>query len=206
MIRLALALAFGAGLILALVLAALQGPFAPARFEYGEFRGYRGQLEWMPIPHLIADGHRWPLVAAGKQGLKGSTPGLATLRGALVQRGMIRMLEVETGSLRILRAASSPTPAPQSMGRAIMTGEIVDAKCYLGVMNPGAGTVHRACARQCLAGGLPAALVTAEGHFFWLSSSHHLAEYAGRRAEVRGELLDLGDLQYLRVESVLPRE
>ncbi|MBY0373370.1 MAG: hypothetical protein K2Q23_05205 [Bryobacteraceae bacterium] len=206
MIRLVLALAFGAGLLLALLLAALQGPFAPARFEYGDFRDYRGQLEWMPIPHLIADGHRWPLVATGKQGLKGSTPGLATLRGALIQRGMIRMLEVETGSLRILRPSSAPVAAPQSLGRAIMTGEIVDAKCYLGVMNPGAGTVHRACARRCLAGGLPAALVTPQGHFFWLGSSHHLAEFAGRRVDVRGELLDLGDLRYLRVESVTPRE
>lgn len=207
MMRLMLALAFVTGLLIALLLAALQGPFAPARFEYGEFRSYRGELEWMPIPHLIVDGHRWPLVAAGKHGLAGSsTPAAVTLRGSLIQRGAIRMLEVETGSLRILRSASSPTPAPQSMGRAIMTGEIVDAKCYLGVMNPGSGPVHRACARRCLAGGLPAALVTPEGHFFWLVSSHHLAEYVGRRVDVRGELFDLGDLDYLRVESVTPRE
>jgi hypothetical protein len=206
MIRSTLALAFAAGLLVAVLLAALQGPFAAARFDYGEFRDYRGTLEWAPIPHLVADRHRWPLVDTGKHGLEGSTPGVATLRGALIQRGMIRMLEVEPGSLRIFRPAPSPAPAPQSMGRAIKTGEIVDAKCYLGVMNPGSGAVHRACARRCLAGGLPAALVTAEGHFFWLASSHHLAEHAGRRVDVRGELLEAGDLRYLRVETVVPRE
>jgi hypothetical protein len=27
-----------------------------------------------------------------------------------------------------------------------LTGEIVDSKCYLGVMNPGQGKVHRDCA------------------------------------------------------------
>ncbi len=40
-----------------------------------------------------------------------------------------------------------------------LRGEIVDSKCYLGAMKPGAGRVHRACAQICLEGGIPPVLV-----------------------------------------------
>jgi hypothetical protein len=40
-------------------------------------------------------------------------------------------------------------------GDRTLSGEIVDAKCYLGVMNPGEGTPHRDCAGVCIRGGIP---------------------------------------------------
>lgn len=39
-----------------------------------------------------------------------------------------------------------------------LRGEIVDSKCFLGVMAPGQGKTHRACASLCLRGGIPPAL------------------------------------------------
>ena len=39
-----------------------------------------------------------------------------------------------------------------------LRGEIVDSKCFLGVMTPGQGKTHRACASLCLRGGIPPAL------------------------------------------------
>ena len=39
-----------------------------------------------------------------------------------------------------------------------LRGEIVDAKCFLGVMVPGAGKTHKECAGLCLRGGIPPAL------------------------------------------------
>lgn len=44
------------------------------------------------------------------------------------------------------------------LGQVTYTGEIVDAKCHWGVMKPGDGKIHRACAVRCIAGGVPAAL------------------------------------------------
>jgi hypothetical protein len=41
----------------------------------------------------------------------------------------------------------------------VLRGEIVDSKCFLGVMVPGQGKTHRACASLCLRGGLPPALL-----------------------------------------------
>ena len=41
-----------------------------------------------------------------------------------------------------------------------LVGEIVDSKCYLGVMRPGRRRAHRACAALCIRGGIPPLLVT----------------------------------------------
>ena len=45
------------------------------------------------------------------------------------------------------------------LGRVTLRGEIVDTKCYLGVMNPGEHKVHRDCAVRCISGGVPAAFI-----------------------------------------------
>jgi len=49
------------------------------------------------------------------------------------------------------------------LGYAELAGEIVDSKCYFGVMNPGRGKVHRDCAARCLSGGIPPALLVRDG-------------------------------------------
>jgi hypothetical protein len=46
-----------------------------------------------------------------------------------------------------------------NLGPVRLRGEIVDSKCYLGVMNPGNGKVHRDCAARCISGGEPPALI-----------------------------------------------
>ena len=59
----------------------------------------------------------------------------------------------------MIELASAPERSPTSrllrrevevLGPVELTGEIADSKCWLGVMNPGEGTVHRDCARRCL--------------------------------------------------------
>jgi hypothetical protein len=46
-----------------------------------------------------------------------------------------------------------------SLGRQTFRGEIVDSKCWMGVMNPGVLTPHRACAVRCISGGIPPILL-----------------------------------------------
>ena len=45
------------------------------------------------------------------------------------------------------------------LGPVTLRGEIVDTKCYLGVMNPGEHKVHRDCAVRCISGGVPPAFL-----------------------------------------------
>ncbi len=57
-------------------------------------------------------------------------------------------------------AAASGLATAEDLGRWRLTGEICDGKCVVGVMNPGAGLAHKACANMCLIGGVPALFVT----------------------------------------------
>jgi len=45
----------------------------------------------------------------------------------------------------------------------VFTGELVDTKCWSGVMPPATGTVHRACAIRCLSSGVPPGLLVRDG-------------------------------------------
>lgn len=60
-------------------------------------------------------------------------------------------------SFQVLGAELAAAQRPQAMvvGKVFLTGELVDTKCYLGVMRPAVGKVHRACAVRCLSGGVP---------------------------------------------------
>ena len=53
-----------------------------------------------------------------------------------------------------VRVVRETTPVVVSL-----IGEIVDSKCYLGAMKPGAGRGHKACATLCISGGIPPVLV-----------------------------------------------
>jgi hypothetical protein len=68
------------------------------------------------------------------------------------------MIELAPGSL-IAGGEGVPVQGPENLGEVKLTGEIVDSKCYFGVMNPGAGKVHRDCAVRCISGGIPPAFL-----------------------------------------------
>src|SRR5207244_430396 len=70
------------------------------------------------------------------------------------------MLEVAGGSISLKGDPAQSVPSSQELGAFELSGEIVDSKCYLGVMNPGSGKVHRDCAVRCLSGGIPPVFAT----------------------------------------------
>jgi hypothetical protein len=160
----------------ATVLAIATGPFDRAKYDYANEREWRGKLELSPVPVLIAETYpvagspfgaieRFPLVAQGKHGADALVAGFGgtavRMKARRIVRGATTMLEVVPGTIE--RFESTPphdgTPAPASkiedLGHVAYSGEIVDSKCFLGVMNPGRLEVHRACAIRCIAGGVP---------------------------------------------------
>jgi hypothetical protein len=136
-----------------------QSPFAAATFEFRDYHDFEGVLLTKPYPALVVPGGLpWLLVAPGKHGFQapGSLEGRTVrLRGERIYRGPDRALQVN----RIADAAPGAPPEEIDLGAAELTGEIVDSKCYFGVMNPGSGKVHRDCAVRCLSGGIPPALL-----------------------------------------------
>ena len=73
-------------------------------------------------------------------------------------RGTLDMLLV--GSLAKPPLARHPPRHARRWASWRLTGEICDGKCALGVMRPGTGLAHKACANVCVAGGVPPVLVT----------------------------------------------
>jgi hypothetical protein len=91
------------------------------------------------------------------------------------------------------------------VGEVTLTGEIVDSKCYLGVMNPGRTKVHRDCAARCISGGIPPAFVTADGFYLLVggdgrSVRHEVLDWVGETIEVTGTVQRSGETLILRAE------
>ncbi len=133
---------------------------------------------------------RYLLSAPGKFGmtalLEGRHGQTVELGGTLIYRDEQAMIEVLPDSLRFASVRAA-LPADELVGEVKLRGEVVDSKCYLGVMKPGAFKVHKACAIRCLSGGIPALFVvrSADG-----SADHVLLADPNGRALNR-QLLDL---------------
>jgi hypothetical protein len=167
--RRALLLVIGAAALGAL-LAADMRPFPAKVFEWGEPRTFEGWMERSPVPSLLvrrpgvtdpADvWTRYLLVRPGKFGAGAEADEFdgnrVELEGALIYREDQAMIEIVPGSVRLAaREAGGPDGSFESLGEHTLAGEIVDSKCYLGVMSPGSTKPHRACAARCIAGGIP---------------------------------------------------
>jgi hypothetical protein len=134
-----------------------------------------------------------------------------TLRGSLIERGPDRMLEVVTGSVKETGAAAAKGAQTPDLGPVKLTGEIVDSKCYLGVMNPGEGKVHRDCAARCISGGIPPAFIVRDGSgdvrtvllagMDGRAVNRDVLPFVGEPVEITGELLRSGSALVLRMNS-----
>jgi hypothetical protein len=157
----------------AAVVASGHVPLEGGTFEFGHPQRFAGTIVERPYPALLFDGsdrHATALllVAPGKHGADALVHGLdgrhVTVTGTRVRRGALTMVELEPASLASREGqASSPDTAaaqaePGSADPLRVRGEIVDSKCFLGVMVPGSGKTHKDCASLCLRGGVPPAL------------------------------------------------
>jgi len=211
----------------ALVLVFGQMPFASFAFEYGKLRSFEGVVETKPFPVLLVarpgeigqqDKYsRYLLVAPGKHGaddLVAIFDGKQVrLQGQLIHREGGTMVEITPGSIAVIDPAPAVQPMTRDLGAVTVTGEIVDSKCYLGVMNPGQGKVHRDCAARCLSGGIPPIFVATDGHEQLLLvgldgraiGRDALREFIAEPIQIQGELLETGSTQLLRVDPTALR-
>ncbi|HEY2018488.1 MAG TPA: hypothetical protein VGH38_33510, partial [Bryobacteraceae bacterium] len=179
------------------ILIAGQHPFAVSSFEFQQYREFRGTFLALPYPALAipGEGLPWLLVGPGKHGAGnlGELDGREVrLKGERIFRGEDHMIELLPGSLSV-GGAGHPTDVVSDLGQVQMTGEIVDSKCYFGVMNPGNGKVHRDCAVRCISGGIPPALLVRDGDgrimtLLLANWKHELLEHIAEPVTIRGHL------------------
>lgn len=207
----------------AATLALAQRPFAVAFFDFGKPRAYEGILETWPHPVLrverpgdatSAPTSIYYLVGFGKHGAEADVGDLVgrriKLQGTPIYRDDQTMLEVVTGSVEEAEGgAVHKTDEPVSLGRHALVGEIVDSKCYLGVMKPGDRKAHRACATLCIRGGVPPVFVVRQGEasrYLLLvgedgrALNQEIIDWIAEPMEITGEVVRTGDLWMLKAE------
>jgi hypothetical protein len=125
------------------------------------------------------------------------------------------MIEVKRDSIKAIAAATNTTPATIALGKQTLVGEIVDSKCFLGVMNPGRLAPHRACAIRCISGGVPPVLLVRQkvgpAVYLLLTDSNgnpvnqEVLDFVAEPIEVTGEVVRQGDLLILRADPATYR-
>ncbi len=194
---------------------------APAVQTEGD--GLVGRLETAPYGVLWIPGERGPeavlLVSQGKFGIGSGFDALdgtiVSVRGLILERDGQRMVELgappQPAELEGDVARSLGERAERSEGEVLLTGEIVDEKCWLGRMRPGGGRTHRACAQLCVTGGIPPVLVgvDAEGHDVravvvdaeGAPSTEWVLPFVAEPVRLHGELVRDGTLSYVRTSA-----
>ncbi len=213
--------------LLALLMVVGQRRFAHSVFEFGTVRDFEGVIRLVPSPSLevarpyaVGQPSRYHLVAQGKFGALGEVAPFdgqrVDVRGTLIYRAGVTMIEVVPGGVSrgaagpaVPKAAGSST-YEQVLGPMTLVGEIVDSKCHLGVMKPGAGKPHRACAVRCISGGVPPMLLLrdADGPARWMllvgpdggSVSEQVLPFVAEPIEISGTVTKQGDVLVLAAD------
>jgi hypothetical protein len=183
-------------------------------FEFGVEREYTGVIRAQPYPSLFVMREnkldQYLLVGSGKHAAEVSafTGQSVKLRGALITRDGLRMLEINPSIERINE--SSLALPNEALGRITFVGEIVDSKCYLGVMNPGHTKPHRECAVRCISGGVPPLFLArdSQGESIALQLaglqgeplSKEVLDYVAEPIEITGEVIRSGEWLTMRAD------
>lgn len=213
---------------LAAVFALTQNENKNSSFELTNATLITGVYHESPYPMLqvkIAPGSYKNIVLLGF-GKKGANPYLDQLRneeailtgkhisieGNLIYYNGKTLLQI-TDEDKVTWAdtnSKDSSPLPEAMiQEKEFKGEIIDPKCYFGVMKPGYGKIHRSCAVLCISGGIPPVLVTTDANnnskYYLLTDKKgnqlhkQILAYVGKPSLVKGDVYKLGDWLQLRI-------
>lgn len=163
----------------AVILGMYQRKFAAGQFEFGSLTEVTGIYHSTPVPSLKVFNRKdvfgnttyitMPLVGYGKSGADGIISELqqesemnfenrqVTFRGSLIYDDGKTLLQIDKHDHPMVKVRTVPVVPERTvkeLGEVDLEGEILDPKCYFGVMKPGQGKPHRDCAIRCIEGGI----------------------------------------------------
>ena len=181
-------------IIAGIVLALQQKKFSTATFEFGQLTEVTGIYQAFPVPSIKvmtkqdlfgrASFITVLLTGYGKFGAEGIVAELekekkvsldkkqVTLKGTLLYNDGKTLLQVDRNDQPLIavdKATETTAPIVKELGNVHLTGEVLDPKCYFGVMKPGHGKPHRDCAIRCIEGGM--------SPVFWVRDETGAAQY-----------------------------
>ncbi|MCG8476876.1 MAG: hypothetical protein MI784_15530 [Cytophagales bacterium] len=204
-------------------------PSHNSSFELGKVTRLNGLLHETPYPMLRIE-HEGAyknvlLLGYGKFGAqrvmekaRQVRPGLelatVTVSGNLIyynDKLLFQLLTDMPDFVETSNAKTSKSIDVHELGDVVLEGEIVDPKCYFGVMKPGYGKIHRSCGIRCLSGGIPPVLVarnTAGDESYYLLVIHGkktgentiLSPYVAQNVQIRGTLKQMEDWLILEAD------
>jgi sulfoxide reductase heme-binding subunit YedZ len=208
-----------------------QKKIANSEYKYNEVAEYTGMISNLPFPHILFMKRKddlgnpklevLPLVNVWKFGAdslianwcKTNNNCTATIRGTIISRDGVNAMELSGESASFLRSKNSIpeiNSIPFLIGKQIITGEIIDPKCYLGAMNPGEGKPHRSCAIRCISGGIMpmitynqngikkyAVLLGENGE----KINKEVLDYVAEPIEIKGSLYKYENWQFLYINT-----
>lgn len=181
-------------------------------FEFGQQSEITGYLVSEPVWALRTskgdDVKTIPLVGFGKFGAdktidriideNGLEPGdEITIRGTRFYYRDKYWMELTDGEESFVGSGEGKfiNGKPESIGMRKLEGEVVDPKCFFGVMNPAAKAVHRSCAIRCISGGIPPVLAIRENgefvDYYFIKGediNQSILAYVGIPVELEGEV------------------
>lgn len=211
----------GLGILLAGWIGAWQRTPGKGTFAFGGVRKYKGILIAEPTPMLVSDetvgGHQlFYLVNPLKRGFPQSTArkhhlAKVEIRGTLIHDEYEAMIEVSPNGVQSFGQLEKSPLIESEAREVILRGEIVDSKCHLGAMNPGRFKPHRACAIQCIAGGIPPLLVAqsqdgALTYYLLVGTKgepihQQLLNFVAEPIELKGKAKSIGDRNVLYLDT-----
>jgi len=118
--------------------------------------------------------------------------------------GVIYFLQLKQPPFRSFKVVATTKPV-------VITGEVVDAWCYASqTMGPGRGPGHRACALNCIHGGVSVGILEEKTNLLYIAAKYKgfkgcqelLLPYVGEKVKVSGWVGDLGGCRMLRIQTV----
>ncbi|MEL7003229.1 MAG: hypothetical protein AAFN93_10915 [Bacteroidota bacterium] len=109
------------------------------------------------------------------------------VKGTLIYYNGVTLLELTDQENALIDYGPIDGPALSQtnnvLGNAELSGEIVDPKCFFGVMKPGEGKPHKSCAIRCIAGGIPPVLMVKndQGHANYIILKGANGEYINQQ-------------------------
>ncbi|PRX57922.1 hypothetical protein [Flagellimonas meridianipacifica] len=220
---------FGIGFLIlgALLFGIFQNTASNSSFDFDSATKVSGVYHEMPYPMLqveLTEGIYKNVVLLGF-GKFGPNPYLKdirnqegdlegkhlTIEGNLIYYNGKTLLQIDDGQkISLTNSKRTKSISTESLGAISVEGEIVDPKCYFGVMKPGYGKIHRSCAALCISGGIPPVLVSddpnAISDYFLLTDlkgnpiHKDILPYIGQPSILNGLAEKLGDWHILRID------
>ncbi len=188
---------------LSALLALSQKKFATGNFEFGQLTEVKGVYFNSPVPCIkVVNGKDiWgnvsymtiPLIGYGKHGADGIMADVEkernislnekelTLLGTLLYNDGKTLLQIDKSDHPVMKVSEASVsseylPQKKDLGTQTVKGEIVDPKCFFGVMKPGEGKPHKDCAIRCILGGMPPLLIVRneknEANYYLIVGAH----------------------------------